>query len=531
MKKIMIKFGVFLLLLVLTSCKEETITKTLTLVNNEEVVEFYSELAIGEEVSLPTLDEEGMIFLGWGDGDDIHYYDYTISEDAKLVARFEDVDEVFNVTFAGENLDLISRIEYNGHAKVLKIPSSFRGVFLEELSSFFLSESPGVEEILIPNSVKYIHQYAFSSLENLEKISFYGDYLGEEIVSLSKQKYLDLLEENSMFCEEVMEESVVLFEGTCPIKEILSISEPVIIGDEEFVTYTLLMNTSVYDNGRTSLEIAEDAFYDLPSLKIISFPDRYRAFQGSIFFEVPSLIKVTFGESNTYKIVDGVIYSTDFSKLYYYPSGLTMEEYTIPSSVIESGRGVFSGNDYLKKLFIPSNFKGIGLDFSGFSVLEAVHVDEENEAYFSDGGVLYYNGQYIIFLIHYPRMKTGDTYEIVEGTTRIGSKAFYGQMYLKEVIIPPTVDSVNYYAFAKTKQLEYIDFPASIITFSDYIFSDSAIQYIILRTGPLPGHFTQNFPCENLPTFYVPDEFYQAYIEDVRWIEIAEHIKKISELD
>jgi|GEM_PF-1004496 len=517
MKRFVMMIGIISLSMFLSSCvkNEIEIIETLTLKNGEEVLEEYTKLEVGEVISLPTIDKEDFIFLGWSDGEDIYYDEYTVEESITLTAMFEDIDDVFLVAISEGKWREITSIYYTGEASVLKIPRSFDGVLLEELRIFSVDRAQtNIKEIVIPKTVTYIQEGVFSYLESLEKVSFYGEYYGEETLSVSKETYEAMLEDYGDVCEEVNQDDGVSFEEPCPIKEVLSISDAVIVGDKEIITYGLLMDLRYYDNGLSSLEIGHDAFRYLPSLKEISFPDRYRLFEATIFEEVPSLTNVSFGDSDTYTLIDGVVYSKDMSTLYYYPSGLTMEEYQIPISVTDSGRDVFDENDFLKELFIPANYHGFVYGLDEFRALEAIHVDEANAYFFSDEGVLYSMNQYNQSLLQYPRMKEASSYHILEGTTRIGRSAFYGQEYLEEVVIASTVEDVNDSAFAETKKLSYLAFPSSVGYLGNRLTFHSSIEYIIINRTIDDGRLTVINLGESWPDIYVPNESFMDYIDD-----------------
>ncbi len=517
MKKFGIMIGIVLFGMMLSGCKEEPDTdkQSLILMNNEEIVEEYDDLEKGVVIDLPVLEEEGLIFLGWSDGEEVYYDEYTVEESITLTAIFEDIDDVFLVAISEGKWREITSIYYTGEASVLTIPSSFDGVLLEELRNFSVDRArANIKEIKIPKTVTYIQEGVFSHLESLEKISFYGEYHGEDTLSVNKETYEAMLEDYGDVCEEVNHGDGVYFEEPCPIKEVLSISDTVIVGDKEIITYGLMMDKRFYDDGLSSLEIGDHAFIYLPGLKEISFPDRYRLFEGTIFEEVPSLTNVSFGDSDAYSVVDGVVYSKDMSTLYYYPSGLTMEEYRIPASVRGSGRDIFDENDYLKELFIPANYHGFVYGLSEFRALEAIHVEEANEYFFSDEGVLYSVNQYNQSLLLYPRMKEASSYHILEGTTRIGRSAFYGQEYLEEVVIASTVEDVNDSAFAETKKLFFLAFPSSVGYFGNRLTFHSSIEYIVINRTMDDGRLTVINLDESWPDIYVPNESFMDYIDD-----------------
>jgi hypothetical protein len=60
---------------------------------------------------------------------------------------------------------------------------------------------------------------------------------------------------------------------------------------------------------------------------------------------------------------------------------------------------------------------------------------------------------------------------IPEGTTKIESKAFFGEMTLKSVVIPDSVTSIGMWAFSECANLISIDLPESVTKIQNYAFA------------------------------------------------------------
>ena len=91
---------------------------------------------------------------------------------------------------------------------------------------------------------------------------------------------------------------------------------------------------------------------------------------GGFAFCLYSTTTLTLDNNNTnFKIVDGVLFNADGTKLIAYPGGAALiAEYTIPSTVTEIGAGSFAGAD-MQKLVVPSSVTKVPQwTFSGCTV-------------------------------------------------------------------------------------------------------------------------------------------------------------------
>ena len=145
-------------------------------------------------------------------------------------------------------------------------------------------------------------------------------------------------------------------------------------------------------------------------------------------------------------------------------------EIIIPESVTTIENLAFSGCEGLKSIFIPENVATIGDGvFSECSSMTEIIVDEDNKFYKSIDGVLYtYDGK---TLVAYPTGKTDSKYDVIEGTTTIGNKAFYEVLYLTNVILPDSVEAIKYNAFNSCYNLNFITIGSGMNKFEEGTFA------------------------------------------------------------
>lgn len=110
-----------------------------------------------------------------------------------------------------------------------------------------------------------------------------------------------------------------------------------------------------------SLKILDmQAFYECENLKYIKLGNNIKDFNANILEMSPSVEEVDFeSEGKNFKSVNGVIYNNDMTELIYYPTGKTLTEFTVPSTVTTIKSGAFKNAKNLKKISLPNGLKVI----------------------------------------------------------------------------------------------------------------------------------------------------------------------------
>ena len=120
-------------------------------------------------------------------------------------------------------------------------------------------------------------------------------------------------------------------------------------------------------------------------------------------------------------------------------------------------------NDTVKSIFISKNIKEISDQYGEFYCLnriiylESIEVDEENEFYSSDGGILFNKDK--TKLIYYPCCKLGEEYTVPGFVRVLGRNAFSFSEYLKHLNFNSSFSAVNIAAIGSCKNLEETDYP------------------------------------------------------------------------
>jgi hypothetical protein len=130
------------------------------------------------------------------------------------------------------------------------------------------------------------------------------------------------------------------------------------ISDGAFMSCTAL-NTVTFGSGSTLESIGDAAFTGCTSLSSINIPASVTTIGDGILSDCTSLTAITIGSANShYKVLDGVLYTIDGTKLVAYPDGNGYTEFTVPSGVTDIGYGSLA-NSSLSAVFIPASVNSI----------------------------------------------------------------------------------------------------------------------------------------------------------------------------
>lgn len=183
-------------------------------------------------------------------------------------------------------------------------------------------------------------------------------------------------------------------------------------------------------------------------------------------------------------------------------NGLT--SVTIPQSVTNIGEGAFLDCNNLTSILIPQNVTSIGGGaFSSCTSLTAINVDENNEYYCSDEGVLFNKNK--TELISYPNAKKIETYVVPESVTKIGDGAFYGHDELVSIDLHEGITTIGLQAFSDCKKLISLTIPKSVtdIGLNSFVRCESLTSIVIPDGIASIEEHTFN-GCKNLTSVTLP---------------------------
>ena len=188
-----------------------------------------------------------------------------------------------------------------------------------------------------------------------------------------------------------------------------------------------------------------------------------------------NLTNITISPSNNhFKVVDGVLFTKDGTKMIRYPAGIERDPeiitvqngevsivynyftYTIPDGVTHIASGAFSGCQSLNSVIIPDSVTSIeDFAFSGCTILKNVTIPNSvksiGESAFADCTVL-----------------TNIT--LPESLTSIGELAFFRCTGLTGVTLPNHVTTIGDFAFFNCRELKSITLSGNLTNIGDGVF-------------------------------------------------------------
>lgn len=243
---------------------------------------------------------------------------------------------------------------------------------------------------------------------------------------------------------------------------------------------TIKQNSFSMNNGIKTVTIGDNVTYIEPysfaycvSLENISIGKNITQVAAlvSSLQACPALKSISVGADNpVFLAEENVLFNKEKTTLFIYPSSRIGETYTIPSGVTTLSGSSFSHLANLKHLIIPdevisaedaisgsslltitigSGMENLGSDpFNSCSALTTITVNEQNQTYSSENGVLFNKDKTQI--LRYPRSKTETSFTIPATVTSLVDYTFYSARNLTEITFEGIPNSIERNVFSSS---------------------------------------------------------------------------------
>ena len=254
----------------------------------------------------------------------------------------------------------------------------------------------------------------------------------------------------------------------------------------------------------TVVRIGERAFAGCGRLTGVTLPAGVREIGDGAFDHCMAMEAFRVAEgSETFRAEGGALFRSD-GVLLQCPAGGGTADLVIPEGTVRVLPGAFSGCTGLRSVMVPASLTALPGDaFAECTSLQRIEADGANPVFRSADGVLFSKEG---VLVCFPAAKTGDRYEIPEGTPRIGPYAFCGCAGLTDIVIPDSVTSIGAYAFSGCGRLTGVAIPNRVSDIGDYAFLNCvSLTKVVIREGAMCLGTYMFAGCVNLQSVMIPE--------------------------
>ena len=373
---------------------------------------------------------------------------------------------------------------YYGDAESVTIPSVYRNIYISRIASKAFNRVMTLKEVIVPDTVKKIDNGAFFYCDNIEKITL--PFMGESATS-----------SNSWFGWIFGAASYDIQNGLLPINlETVNLYDGAkAIPDYAFYKCDQIKSFNMPDS---ITSIGRRAFYNC-SLTEFTLPSGLRSVRES-FLGCSGLKRVNVSNLNDlFSLSINSSSSGGGSSVFamgadLYCNGKLVTEISIPNGITTVSNALFQGCTSVKRIYIPSSVKYIGMGaFNYMTSLESVVFEEgsvisELDYTFSNCPNLSNVNLEVLTSLESMTSTFSNCSALSQisfpGSVKdLGNYTFKGTA-ITSIVLPDGIQQIGTYMFAGCKELEYVEIPAGVVEIGEGAFlSCSSLNRIVLPAG------------------------------------------------
>ena len=372
----------------------------------------------------------------------------TIGRQAFYYAR-----KLQNLDFSGTQLESIGNSAFYQpyEARTLAFPGTLQSIDSKAFAYLNYNKTAYVTEVNIPASVTSLAKDAFylaSGLKNIVVDANNPVYASSNgVVMLKDTGDIYIWPQGNETTEFTLPATMTeipdkMFQNNTSLKKVIVPASVTKVGSYAFSSSRI--EEIYFEDSANGLTVGTFAFYNCPNLTSLRLPYGLTSI-GANAISKTGLETIVIPDTVTEMGGSALAYNDNLKNV-----TLSKSMTAVPS------RG-FVGCEALTELTLPASIQDCGVTdtsvaFNDCTSLQNIYVADGSLYFKSVDGVLFdKNGAN---LRYYPEGRTAESYRIPEGTIRVGGNAFAGNLFLKSVSYPTTLERIGTKAFFGCENLK-----------------------------------------------------------------------------
>ena len=376
------------------------------------------------------------------------------------------------------NSSELQTIEYTGTIEEY-LSIEFGSNWISDSSHDLIIDGEKVTEIVVPDSITSIGQYAFYGCDGLTSVTF-----SDSVESIDQWAF--------SYCSDLRN---IYFGDNNQLASISSFA---------FYECERLLSADFGENSQLR-SIGGYAFYNCDDLKNIVLSPNITSIGGFSFYYCSAIQTIEYtGTIEKYLSINFGAHWLIDSSHEFIVNGMSVKELIIPSSITSISQYAFYGCNGINSITIPNSVKSIGEEaFYGCSGIERLEYTGTLEEYLSIVlGSSWINDNSHEFIISGTVV---NDLVIPESITSISQYAFYGCRGLISITIPNTVTSIGTYAFRSCSDLVNLIIPNSVTSIGSNAFAFcNGLTNVTIPSSITAIEGSVFYNCDNLATITIP---------------------------